>query len=227
MTARLRRPHRLIAVGAFVALWLASLGITPAAAAAPLYGRDVYFVGSFERQVDSRTCTAASTAMMMNMIARRDLNLSQMNVLRFAQARDALNNAIQRGSDPLGWSRAATYYSRLTSKPTIYRYEAYSSRMIALNRAASLIAWWGKPVGLLVQHGRHAVVMTGIRSYGNPNQTTQFQLGTIAISDPNGYTHRWYTASTYSTFATYTQTDATPTYDAAWYGKYVIIAPQG
>lgn len=226
MPARPRRPLRLIAVGALVGLWLAGLGVSPAAAVAPLYSRDVYFVGSFERQIDSRTCTAASTAMMMNMIARRDLNLSQMTVLRFAQARDSLNNRVQRGSDPLGWSRAATYYSQRTARPTTYRFETFGSRMAALNRAASLIAWTGKPVGLLVQHGRHAVVMTGIRSFGNPNQTMEFRLLTIAISDPNGYTHRWYTGSTYATFGTYTQTDATPTYDRAWYGKYVIVAPQ-
>ena len=86
---------------------------------------DLYFSAGYERQIDSRTCIAASTAMMMNFIARRDLNLSQMAILRWAQPRDALNDSVQRGSDPLGWARAATYFSQYTGRPTTYRWEAY------------------------------------------------------------------------------------------------------
>ena len=89
--------------------------------------RDLYFSAGYERQIDGRTCTAASTAMMMNFIARRDLNLGQYTILRYEQPRDALNDAVQRGSDPLGWSRAATYFSRYTGRPTTYVWEAYDS----------------------------------------------------------------------------------------------------
>jgi hypothetical protein len=221
----LRRTRRLILVSSVLAVWLASFWITSVNAAST-YTRDVYFVGAYERQVDGRTCTAASTAMMMNMLDRHDLNLRQMTILRYAQVRDALNNAVQRGSDPLGWSRAATYYSRLTDRPTVYRWEAYRNRNDALNRAASVIAWTGKPVGLLVKSGTHAVVMTGIRTTaGNPNQTMQFTLGSIAVSDPIGYSHRWYVASRYVAFSRYTQKDATTAYDRAWYGNYVIVVP--
>jgi len=104
------RPRRavmpmLLALSAAAAIAAAPVG------AAPVDGRELYFSAGYERQVDSRTCTAAATAMMMNFIARRDLNLNQMSILRFEQSRDALNNAVQRGSDPLGWSRAATVFS--------------------------------------------------------------------------------------------------------------------
>jgi len=110
------RPRRavmpmLLALSAAAAIAAAPVG------AAPVDGRELYFSAGYERQVDSRTCTAAATAMMMNFIARRDLNLNQMSILRFEQSRDALNNAVQRGSDPLGWSRAATVFSAYTGRP--------------------------------------------------------------------------------------------------------------
>lgn len=226
MPTRPRRPYRLrlVIVPALVALWLALVGAVPASAAVG-YSRDLYFIGSYERQVDSRTCTAASTAMMMNLLDRTDLNLPQLSILRFEQSRDALSDARQRGSDPLGWSRAASYFSRYTAQPTTYRWEAYPSRTAALKRAASQIAATGKPVGLVIQHGKHAVVMTGIRTSTNPAKSKDFSLVSIAVSDPYGYSHRWYTASSYP-LNTYLELDATATYDAAWYGKYVIVVPQ-
>jgi len=103
--ARLRRSS---VAGLLVGLWLIGAGSIPAEAATP-YHRDLYFAAGYERQIDSRTCTAASTAMMMNFIARRDLHLIQRVILNYEQPRDALANATQRVSDPLGWSRAATY----------------------------------------------------------------------------------------------------------------------
>ncbi len=220
-----RRPLRLVLVPALIGLWLALIGPVPASAAA-VYTRDLYFPGAWEHQVDGRTCTAASTAMMMNMLDRHDLNLPQMSILRFAQVRDALVDARQRGSDPLGWSRAATYFSRYTARPTAYQWEAYPSRTAALKRAAAQIAATGKPVGLVVGHGTHAVVMTGIRTAINPWKGRDFSLLSIAVSDPFGYAHRWYTASSYPLDA-YRELDATARYDKAWYGKFVIIVPQG
>ena len=218
MSARLRRPLLLVALAG---MWLSTGGASVGATST--WTRDLYFTGSWEQQVDTRTCTAASVAIMENLIARRDLNLNQMSVLRYEQPRDALDDAVQRGSDPLGWSLAASYYSKLTQRPTAYRWEAYGSKGWALHRAAAQIALLHKPVGLLVQHGQHAIVMTGFTSLGNPGGSS-FQVLTVAISDPNGWHHRWY-SSAGSPLNTYLETDATTTYDKAWYGKYVIIVP--
>jgi hypothetical protein len=232
MPARLRRlvhfppgRSRRALIPALLAVVAAGvIGVGPAGAASG-QSRDLYFAAGYERQVDNRTCTAASTAMMMNFIARRDLNLSQLAILRYEQPRDALDDAVQRGSDPLGWSRAATYYSRYTGRPTTYAWETYDTEMAALQRAARLIAWWGKPVGLLVSHGGHAVVMTGYTATRSP---IQGKLGTlsVAVSDPYGSHHYWIAAAD-SPLDRYYQTDATTTYDRLWYGKYIIIAPQG
>jgi hypothetical protein len=220
MPARLRRPLLLAPVALF---WLAAFGAAPAAAATT-YERDLYFYGSWEQQVDNRTCTAASVAIMENLIAGRDLDLYQMAILRWEQPRDALNDAVQRGSDPLGWSRAATYYSAWAQRPTTYQWEAYATKTAALRRAASQLAITGKPVGLLVAHGTHAIVMTGFSSSGDPRHGS-FTVLTVSISDPNGWHHRRYSAAG-SPLDSYLQLDATSYYNQQWYGKYVVIVPQ-
>jgi len=162
--------------------------------------------------------------MMMNFIAGRDLGLGQMFILRYEQPRDALNDAVQRGSDPLGWARAATYFSSRTPRPTTYAWEAYDSEVVALQRATRQIALTGKPVGLLVSHGTHAVVMTGYTATRNPLHD-RFTVLTITYSDPNGVHHAT-VAATSSPLDRYVQTDATTTYDRLWYGKFIIVAPQ-
>jgi hypothetical protein len=206
------------------------LGVVLVAAAAPAnskaatpFAMDVYFGSGYERQIDGRTCVAASTAMMLNLIAGRDLRLSQMSILRYAQPRDALNDATQRGSDPLGWSKAMTYFDTRTGSEFTYNWEAYTSEYTALKRAATQIAFTGKPVGLLIWNGRHAVVMTGFEASGDP-RLGDFTLTHVWISDPLSSSHRRYTAAG-SPLNLYLELDATPTYDRAWYKKYVIVAP--
>lgn len=191
--------------------------------AATPFAMDVYFGSGYERQVDGRTCVAASTAMMLNFIAGKDLRLSQMAILGYAQPRDALNDAQQRGSDPLGWSKAMTYFDSRTGSEFTYSWEAYTSESAALKRAATQIAVTGKPVGLVIWNGRHAVVMTGFEATGDP-RSGDFTLTHIWISDPLGSSHRRYTAAG-SPLNAYLELDATPTYDRAWYKKFVIVAP--
>lgn len=202
---------------------VAGVAPTDTHAATP-FKMDLYFGSGYERQIDLRTCTAASTAMMLNFIARRDLGLNQMDILRYEQPRDALNDAIQRGSDPLGWSRALSHFAPRTGTTFTYLWEAHTSEDAALKRAARQIAVTGKPVGLVIMKGRHAVVMTGFEASHDPRQG-DFTLTHVWISDPIASSHKRYTAAG-SPLDKYLELDATPTYDKAWYGKYVIIALQ-
>jgi hypothetical protein len=233
MPHRIRRPTRRRGPGRlsrplipvlFALGWLVA-GASGAAAWGGTVRTDLYFAAGYEHQVDSRTCTAAATAMMMNFIAHRDLGLNQYSILRFEQARDALQNSVQRGSDPLGWSRATTYFSGHAGQPTTYAWEAYGSARAALRRAATQIAVTHKPVGLLVQHGTHAMVMTGFDASSDPARKASFTLYSVWISDPYGASHKAYPASS-TPLNTYLQTDATPWYDAQWYGRYVIVVPR-
>jgi hypothetical protein len=201
---------------------LSSVAVQPVAAGT--YVKDLYFPAGYEHQIDSRTCTAASTAMMLNFIARRDLDLGQSYILKWEQAHDVLDDRVQKGSDPLGWSRAMTYFSTRAGKGAFtYRWESYSTESIALKHAARVIAVTGMPVGLLVSHGKHAMVMTGFEATRDPRRG-DFRLLNVWISDPNGYKHRRYAAAD-SPLNTYLELDAVRDYyDAAWYGRYVIVA---
>jgi hypothetical protein len=220
MPARFRR----LAFAAPLLLALVAFVGPAGTSAATEYYAHTYFSSAYERQIDSRTCVAASTAMMMNILNGGDLNLDQMAILRYAQKRDALNDSTQRGSDPLGWAIAATRFSRYTVRPTTYRWEAYSTETAALKRAAKQIARYGKAVGLLVSHGGHAVVMTGFTSTRNP-LSGSFTVTGIYYSDPLGVRNQYVTAAN-SPLNTYRQLDATPEYDQAWYGKYIVIVPR-
>ena len=220
------RRHRLASIivpAVFSLLMLGSLA-GPAAASSK-FKLDLYFASGYERQVDGRTCTAASTAMMLNFIARRDLHLDQMSILRFEQPVDALNDRVQRGSDPLGWSIAATEFSAREDIPSAYAWKAYNSQSAALRTAALAIARYHKPVGLAIWHGGHAVVMTGFEATGNPALGGHWTLTAVYISDPYGAHHARYAPALRSPLNAYLKLDATTRYDKAWYRKYVIIQP--
>jgi hypothetical protein len=220
-----QRELRLPVIGALVvALGLIAGASAPPVRAASGFWKDTYFTAGYERQVDSRTCTAASTAMMLNFIARRDLKLDQLGILAYEQPRDALKDSVQRGSDPLGWSKALTHYAYLTGKgPFTYRWEAYATEASALKRAANQLVRTNRPVGLLVANGTHAMVMTGFDSTADPRQAP-FTLNGVWVSDPDGATRKRYGASS-SPLDRYLETDATKQYDEAWYGRYVVIIP--
>ena len=220
MPARLRR---LLLAGPLLVLLLGIVGPATSNAATQFYAH-TYFRSAYERQIDSRTCVAASTAMMLNILEGRDLNFNQMTILRYAQKRDALNDAVQRGTDPLGWSLAASYYSQNTRRPTTYQWETFGTETNALRRAAEQITRYGKPVGLLVQGGKHAAVMTGFRATANPLKGPYELIG-IYYSDPLGPMNQYVSAAD-SPLTRYLQLDATAKYDEAWYRRYIVIVPR-
>jgi hypothetical protein len=212
-----------------LALALATTGLLGSADRAPVaaasgFSIDLYLRSGYERQIDNRTCVAASTAMMQNYVARRDLHLSQMRILRYAQERDALRDATQRGSDPLGWARAATYFSSYSGRKATFKWEAFATRYAALKRAAITLVRTRRPVGIVSQAGKHAIVMTGFRATANPLKGS-FKLTAVWLSDPYGDPHRLYPVDRLP-FTRYRELDATVKYDRLWYGKYIIVAPQ-
>ena len=205
-------------------LLLGALAAPASASADSEYEMDLYFRAGYERQVDSRTCVAASTAMMLNFTAGRDLGLPQRQILRFAQANDALDDDVQRGSDPLGWSAALTSYST-DIDPATYEWRAFETEIEALRYAAFAMATTGKPVGLTVAKGTHAVVMTGFEASKNPARAPSWSLRAVHVSDPYGARRTRYAPAGTSPLNRYRELDATPELDAAWYGKFVIVVP--
>ncbi|WP_347107532.1 hypothetical protein AAHB33_10755 [Paenarthrobacter sp. S56] len=146
--------------------------VTPSAAAAPApplqpFAFDLYEDGDFVPQYTFDWCVAASIQMAHNLIQRsgsgvgtwagRDQQSDLWNMAR-ARSSDAFN-----GANPFGWAAVLTEAGlgpyKVVSVPD---YEA------ALRSAASAMAVTGRPVGLVMWSGRHAWVMSGFESEGDP-----------------------------------------------------------
>ena len=202
-----------------------TVAIAPAQADS-VYRKDLYFRDGYERQVDSRTCTAAAIAMMANFIVGRDLDLNQRAILRYEQERDALNDDVQRGSDPLGWSRGATAVTDFVGAGTTYAWVAHARQNAALRSAAWNIEHFGKPIGLLTKHGKHAVVMTGFEATADPDSGRDWTLLAVYVSDPLGASHARYAPANTSPLNRYWELDATAYYDRQWYNRWVMVVPR-
>jgi hypothetical protein len=248
-----RRPRRRRGIRLLLGIAvLAAVGSSLASPtkAASTFSRDLYVPDLYVRQVDDRTCTAAAVAMMVQLLDRGRVSIpvksngtyhraahqywwveswrGQMAILRYEQPRDALNDGVQRGSDPLGWALAVTEMSRYTSRPTIYRDLAFTQYGFAIRHAAKRLAETSKPIGIVVMAGRHAVVMTGFTATADPRTATTWSLLTVTYSDPISWIHRTVSYSAFALsplFTRYRELDATPSYDARWYGRYVIVSP--
>ena len=77
---------------------------------------------------------------------------------------------------------------------------------------------------MLVQHGRHAVVMNGFTSTHNP-LTGAFTITGVWVSDPLGARNAYYSAAS-SPLDTYLQLGRDDEVRPAWYGKYIVIVPR-
>jgi hypothetical protein len=194
----------------------------PTPAPAPTFATNVYDRGAWVRQYTGTQCTAASTQMMLNMIlARRDVSSRlQSRIFAYARAHDSLSNS-RPGSDPKGWAAALRRFGAGG-----YRHASFSTRGQAMQAAVSALLRTGRPVGLLVHHGRHAWVMTGFTSAVEPAGTSSVRItgayisGPLSGSDPRP--NRWMTAATLNAnFTTYLERDGW----RGWIRKFVVILP--
>jgi hypothetical protein len=83
------------------------------------------------------------------------------------------------GANPFGWAQVLT---EVGMGP--YGVVSVPDYEDALQTAARAIAETGRPVGLVMWRGRHAWVMSGFESVGDPNQFPEFSVTGIRILDP-------------------------------------------
>jgi hypothetical protein len=65
-----------------------------------------------------------------------------------------------------------------------YKLAGASTVAGALKIAARAMRTTGKPVGLLMWHGRHAWVMSGFRATADPLLTNDFKVTAVIVEDP-------------------------------------------
>ena len=139
---------------------------------------NLYDAGDFVPQHTIEWCVGASVQMAWNLV-RPDRRASFRDQRRlWEMARDRSQNAFG-GANPFGWASVLTEVGlgpyEVVSIPDYRR---------ALRVAASALRETNRPVGLVMWDGRHAWVMSGFESRGDPARTDDFRVTGIRVLDP-------------------------------------------
>jgi hypothetical protein len=139
---------------------------------------NLYEEGDFVPQHTFDWCVGASVQMAWNLV-RTDRRSSFRDQQRlWEMARDRSTDAFG-GANPFGWASVLTEIGlgdyEVVSIPSYWR---------ALRTAASALRETNRPVGLVMWRGRHAWVMSGFESRGDPARNGDFRLTGIRVLDP-------------------------------------------
>ena len=142
---------------------------------------NLYQEGDFVPQYTFDWCVAASIQIAHNLIDDTGggswTDPAQQGEL-WEMARARSSNSFN-GANPLGWAQVLT---EVGMGP--YTVVSIANRDDALQAAARAIAATGRPVGLVMWSGRHAWVMSGFESLGDPAQFPEFSVTGIRVQDP-------------------------------------------
>ena len=151
---------------------------TPTLPPATAFAFDLYEAGDFVPQHTFEWCVGASIQMAHNLV-RPDVRSSYADQQAlWEMARDRSSNSFN-GANPRGWAATLTEIGlgsyELVSVPE------YDD---ALRTAAAAIHETQRPVGLVMWRGRHAWVMSGFTSMGDPSIHADFEVTGIRVLDP-------------------------------------------
>ncbi|SDT30023.1 hypothetical protein SAMN04489743_2345 [Pseudarthrobacter equi] len=145
------------------------------------YAINLYRDGDFVPQYTFDWCVAASIQMAHNLIddtggGTWSDSAQQGELWELARARssDSFN-----GANPYGWAQVLT-----ASGMGPYSVVSIADYGAALQAAARAIAETGQPVGLVMWSGRHAWVMSGFESMGDPAKFQDFRVTGVNVLDP-------------------------------------------
>ena len=151
--------------------------------AARTYTLDLAVRADFVAQTNFVQCVGASMQMMLNMIepGRDRTAKTQLRLQKLARGRSGPrpDGSMRQGASVSGWSAGLNIEG---AGP--YKLAGASSIAGALKIAAKAMRTTGKPVGLLMWHGRHAWVMSGFRATADPRLTNDFKVTGVIVEDP-------------------------------------------
>ncbi|MBT2531571.1 hypothetical protein J7E83_05400 [Arthrobacter sp. ISL-48] len=157
---------------------------TPAPTPPPVpqpFALNLYQEGDFVPQYTINWCVAASIQIAHNLIDDTGggtwADPAQQGEL-WEMARAGSSNSFN-GANPFGWAKVLTEAGM--GPYTVVSIADYED---ALQTAARAIADTGRPVGLVMWSGRHAWVMSGFESLGDPDTFPEFLVTGIRVQDP-------------------------------------------
>lgn len=138
--------------------------------------------GAFSTQRTWTWCVGASVQIMLNEIRGQHdhSRYGQQRYMRYARLHDRYYKQPIRGSDPKGWTAALNHFNGGSG----YQVHADGSFQRAIHDAARRIRLTGHPVGLLVNTGIHAWVMSGFRATADPALTNDYTVSAVFIEGP-------------------------------------------
>ena len=179
-----RGARRRLGIGFLAALLaLAIVPVPSVAAAAKPFTLDLAGRADFVAQTNFVQCVGASTQMMLNMIEpgrdRTAKTQKRLQVLARAWSGPTPSGFERQGASVSGWAAALNI---LGGGP----YRVVGARTLAgiLHVAAKAMRDTGRPVGLLMWHGRHAWVMSGFQATADPATTDAFRVTRVIVEDP-------------------------------------------
>jgi hypothetical protein len=197
-------PRRLLPLALAAALVASLTVVAPVAAVDPVAGQPValgeaapkpfrlnlYRKGDFVSQTNLVQCVGTSMQMMINMMRAKDdrtagWQLELQNLARRYSARNwdgtEANGQVRqrRGASVRGW---AFGLNKLGFGP--YKVTSGATIEDAVRMAAIAMRQTGRPVGLLVWRGRHAWVMSGFESIGDPLTDADARITHVYVQDP-------------------------------------------
>jgi hypothetical protein len=142
------------------------------------FALNLYRQGDFVSQFTFEWCVGASIQMTLNMVTAKDDRTRALQQRLWEQARD-LSNSPFGGANPIGWTAALNTLGvgsyALVSEPDLDA---------ALRRAAAAIRQTRRPAGLVMWSGRHAWMMSGFTSLGDPATVPNFEVTGVRVLDP-------------------------------------------
>jgi hypothetical protein len=161
-----------------------TVALTPSPTAIPTlppltaFAFNQYQEGDFVPQHTFEWCVGASIQMALNLVMADTRSTYEDQQALWEMARDRSTNAFN-GANPRGW--AATLNDIGIGPYELVSIPDYDE---ALRTAAAAIADTGRPVGLVMWRGRHAWVMSGFESIGDPAIHPDFSVTGVRVLDP-------------------------------------------
>lgn len=150
----------------------------PPPAPVQAFAMNLFQEGDFVPQYTFEWCVAASIQMAHNLVLPEIRADPTDQGQLWEMARERSSNSFN-GANPRGWTA-------VLNETGLGPYELVSvpDYAAALRTAAGAIRATGRPVGLVMWSGRHAWVMSGFESVGDPSVTSDFVVTGIRVLDP-------------------------------------------
>jgi hypothetical protein len=139
---------------------------------------NLYRDGDFVPQRTFEWCVGASIQMASNMVVAETRASFEDQQVLWELARSHSTNSF-RGANPRGWTTAL---NEIGIGP--YELVGVPDYAEALRTAAAAIRATQRPVGLVMWSGRHAWVMSGFESIGDPAVHADFRVTGVRVLDP-------------------------------------------